>query len=195
MRQHCFVTAFALVGALSTFVMSVTLAAQEKEQFTDCRQQVCSVEVREQVLFPDTAPLNTYGTTRAVNPQRTQGPSIQGQSPQAPVSVGLNVLFEFKSDKIVPRYYTDLDKVGQVLERHTDGRFYIEGHTDSIGSDAYNQVLSDKRAESVKRYLVQHFSIPPERLVTIGYGKSKPRETNETDEGRATNRRVELVRK
>jgi OOP family OmpA-OmpF porin len=105
------------------------------------------------------------------------------------------VFFEFNSDQIIPKYYNDLDKVGQVLERHTDGRFHIEGHTDSKGSDAYNQGLSDKRAESVKRYLVQHFSIAPERLVTKGYGKSKPRETNETDEGRATNRRVELVRK
>jgi OOP family OmpA-OmpF porin len=176
--------------------MSVALSAQEKEQFIDCRQQDCSPKVLEQALFPDAAPpLNTHGTTRAVNAQRLPGPSIQGQPLPAPISVGLNVLFEFNSDQIVPKYYTDLDKVGQVLERHTDGRFYIEGHTDSKGSDAYNQVLSDKRAASVKRYLVQHFSIAPERLVTQGYGKSRPRTTDETEGGRATNRRVELVRK
>jgi hypothetical protein len=87
MRQNCFVTAFALVGALSTFVMSIALSAQEKEQFIDCRPHGCSVKALEQVLFPNAAPLNTYGTTRAVNPQRTQGPSIQGQPLPAPISI------------------------------------------------------------------------------------------------------------
>ena len=190
MRQNHFVTAFALVGVLSTFVVPVTLFAQERGEFVDCRKQACSVQALEQALFPEATP-----KARGLNPQRRPEPPGQVQSKQEPIAIGLNVFFEFNSDQIVPRYYADLNTLGKVLEQHPEGRFHIEGHTDSIGSDAYNQALSEKRAESVKRYLVQHFSIPPERLVTQGYGKNQPRTTNNTDEGRGINRRVELVRK
>jgi outer membrane protein OmpA-like peptidoglycan-associated protein len=178
MRRDRFVTACALVGVLSTCVVSVPLFAQER---IDCRIQSCSVEFLDQALGP---------RLRGLDPQRTQAQTLQ-----KPISVGLNVFFEFNSDQIVPKYYADLDTLGNVLARRAEERFHIEGHTDSIGSDAYNQTLSQKRAESVKRYLVQHFSIPPERLVTRGYGESLPYATNDTDEGRSTNRRVELVRK
>jgi outer membrane protein OmpA-like peptidoglycan-associated protein len=178
---------------LSTLVVSVTISAQERGKFTDCRKQACSVEALEQALFPEAAPQGKI--YRGLDPQRRQEQSVQVQPLQEPVAVGLNVFFEFNSDQIVSQYRTELDKVGKVLARHPEGRFHIEGHTDSIGSDAYNQALSEKRAESVKRYLVQHFSIPPERLVTQGYGKNQPRTTNNTDEGRGINRRVELVRK
>jgi len=67
----------------------------------------------------------------------------------------------------------------------------IAGHTDSVGSDEYNQVLSEKRAAAVKDFLVSE-GCNADRLVTVGYGRSKPVESNESDEGRAKNRRVEL---
>jgi OOP family OmpA-OmpF porin len=108
--------------------------------------------------------------------------------------VGLNVFFEFNSDQVLLKHYTDLDKLGRVLEQHTKERFYIEGHTDSVGSDSYNQMLSEKRAESVKRYLTNRFSVPSESLITKGFGESQPRETNATETGRRINRRVEVVR-
>jgi outer membrane protein OmpA-like peptidoglycan-associated protein len=66
-----------------------------------------------------------------------------------------------------------------------------EGHTDAIGSDAYNQSLSERRAEAVRRYLING-GITPERIRTEGFGESRPVASNETDEGRAQNRRVEL---
>jgi OOP family OmpA-OmpF porin len=72
-------------------------------------------------------------------------------------------------------------------------RVQVEGHTDNIGSDAYNQRLSEKRAQSVKRYLIHHFSIPSDRLVVKGLGESRPIESNDTTEGRDKNRRVEVV--
>ena len=162
------------------------LAAQEREQFTDFRDQVYSVDELERALFPDAAPRPRM---RGLEPQP------QHQPPPTKVAVALNVFFEFNSDKILPRYYADLEKLGKVLERHTEEHFYLEGHTDNIGADAYNQLLSEKRAESVKRYLVQSFAIPPGRISTKGYGKSQPRATNDTDQGRHTNRRVEVVRK
>ena len=72
-------------------------------------------------------------------------------------------------------------------------RVMIEGHTDSIGSDSYNRRLSERRAESIKRYLLQHFPIELDRLVVKGYGKSKPIASNDTPDGRDKNRRVEIV--
>jgi outer membrane protein OmpA-like peptidoglycan-associated protein len=69
----------------------------------------------------------------------------------------------------------------------------IEGHTDAVGSEAYNQTLSEQRAASVKEYLVQQFHIDPTRLTVKGLGKSKPITTNDTEAGRSKNRRVEVV--
>jgi OOP family OmpA-OmpF porin len=67
----------------------------------------------------------------------------------------------------------------------------VEGHTDWIGSDAYNQGLSERRANAVQAYLIEQ-GISPSRLSTSGYGESRPISSNETREGRALNRRVEL---
>jgi OmpA-OmpF porin, OOP family len=92
-------------------------------------------------------------------------------------------------------YYGDLDKLGKVLTapEYSIYRVQIEGHTDSLGSDSYNQRLSERRAQSVKRYLVQHFPLPSDRLVVRGFGKNKPIASNDTPEGRDKNRRVEVV--
>jgi OOP family OmpA-OmpF porin len=109
--------------------------------------------------------------------------------------VALNVFFEFNSATVLKQYYADMDKLGQVLTQpqYSTYRARIEGHTDNVGSDAYNQRLSERRAESIKSYLVQHFAIAPERLMAKGYGKARARATNDTQEGRDQNRRVEVV--
>jgi OOP family OmpA-OmpF porin len=69
----------------------------------------------------------------------------------------------------------------------------LEGHTDSVGSTAYNQSLSQDRADAVKRVLVRHFQIDSARIRTIGMGESQPIADNESEEGRARNRRVEAI--
>jgi len=104
-------------------------------------------------------------------------------------------LFDFNSDKILQNYSSDLDKLGRVLTtpQYSAYRVQIEGHTDSIGSDSYNRRLSERRAENVKVYLLQHFPIQSGRLVVRGYGKSIPIAPNDTPEGRDKNRRVEVV--
>lgn len=68
----------------------------------------------------------------------------------------------------------------------------VAGHTDSVGSDTYNQFLSEKRAEAVKAYLVEH-GVMANRISVVGYGESQPRDTNDTVEGRRRNRRVEIA--
>jgi len=70
----------------------------------------------------------------------------------------------------------------------------VEGHTDNIGGDAYNLDLSKRRSAAVKQVLASRYHIAPERLATDGFGSSRPADTNETLEGRARNRRVELTR-
>lgn len=87
-----------------------------------------------------------------------------------------------------------LQAIAQVLRRNPSWRLNVEGHTDNIGGDAYNQALSERRAAAVKRALLQRYQISPDRLTTVGYGATRPKDSNDTLEGRARNRRVELVR-
>jgi outer membrane protein OmpA-like peptidoglycan-associated protein len=85
-----------------------------------------------------------------------------------------------------------LDEVVKILNAFPENEISVEGHTDSIGSDQYNQVLSEKRAKSVADYLVKK-GIDPARLKTVGFGKQKPVATNSTAQGREANRRVEVI--
>ncbi|MEK7275323.1 MAG: OmpA family protein, partial [Candidatus Desantisbacteria bacterium] len=103
-----------------------------------------------------------------------------------------SVNFEFNSDTIKPALYPELDKMVVSLKENPLMQGIIEGHTDNIGSDEYNLDLSKRRAESVKDYLVQK-GIPETRLTIIGYGKSKPIVSNETEDSRYKNRRVEIL--
>jgi outer membrane protein OmpA-like peptidoglycan-associated protein len=72
-----------------------------------------------------------------------------------------------------------------------DSTFVVAGHTDAAGSDSYNQDLSERRADSIKRYLVGKFDIPAGNLVTVGYGKTKPKDSNAPMD--AINRRVQVI--
>jgi outer membrane protein OmpA-like peptidoglycan-associated protein len=114
--------------------------------------------------------------------------------PKAPpkAAVALNVYFATNSDRIAPKYYAGLNKLGEALAR-LPSTVEIAGHTDNIGSDQLNQALSERRAQSVKRYLEQHFALPDERLVAKGYGEDQPRASNETESGRRQNRRIEVA--
>jgi outer membrane protein OmpA-like peptidoglycan-associated protein len=87
-----------------------------------------------------------------------------------------------------------LAEIGSLLARKPDWRLRVEGHTDNVGSAKSNQELSGKRAQAVKAWLGSKHGVPPERLETQGFGDTKPVADNKTDEGRAKNRRVELVK-
>jgi len=103
-----------------------------------------------------------------------------------------NVFFDFDKSDLKSESVTELNRLIKLLNDYPDIKIQLEGHTDSYGSDEYNQALSERRITSVKNYLVEH-GIPESRIPKlIGYGELKPIDTNETDEGRANNRRVEL---
>jgi outer membrane protein OmpA-like peptidoglycan-associated protein len=99
--------------------------------------------------------------------------------------------FDFDKRDITPRFYPIFDDIAAVLNNNPSLRIVIEGHTDNIGTEAYNQKLSEERAKAVKRYLVTK-GIESDRLSTVGYGFSRPRASNEAPAGRALNRRVKL---
>ncbi len=104
------------------------------------------------------------------------------------------IYFDFNSAALDPASDRTIAAVAAMLARHPDWHATLEGHTDSIGSPEANRTLSERRVEAVRARLVQTHAVNPERLRTVGYGSAHPREPNATIEGRARNRRVELVR-
>jgi OmpA-OmpF porin, OOP family len=86
-----------------------------------------------------------------------------------------------------------MQKVRDALQLFPGASISVEGHTDANGSDSANLILSQDRADAVKAYLVSNFGIDPERISSVGYGEARPVATNETPEGRARNRRIDLV--
>jgi outer membrane protein OmpA-like peptidoglycan-associated protein len=173
----------AFAGIVLSLILPCTVYAQGS--YTDFRDRSYTVEELELALF---------GQTRSIGRPSPQAPPPSPAHPPVGPTAALNVQFATNSAEILPQYRLDLDKLGQVLTRHGQATIEIAGHTDSVGSHQVNQLLSERRAESVKRYLVQNFSIPEERLIAKGYGENQPRETNNTLRGRSVNRRVEAVR-
>lgn len=102
------------------------------------------------------------------------------------------VHFEFDRARLLAGSDAILDVVGDVLQRYPELRVEIGGHTDAVGSDAYNQALSQRRAATVEAYLRASWQIAPERLQAVGYGEGEPFTTNANETGRALNRRVEF---
>jgi len=106
---------------------------------------------------------------------------------------GEKIFFDLDKARIKPVSFAVLDKVVETLKSYPDIRLVrIEGHTDSQGSAEYNVDLSQRRVESVRDRLIER-GIDGRRLVARGYGEERPIDTNRTKEGRANNRRVEVV--
>jgi OOP family OmpA-OmpF porin len=109
------------------------------------------------------------------------------------VSIELKIEFDLNKVDIKPQYHNQLKKVADFMKEYPATTVLIEGHTDNTGSDQYNLQLSQKRADSVRQYLIDNFSIAPERLSAKGFGESRPIASNATREGREKNRRVVAV--
>ena len=130
-------------------------------------------------------------------------PDYRDQCPNTPAGVEVNALgcpdsvvlkevnFEFDSAQLTSNARSVLNGVAERLVSNPDVRVSIEGHTDSRGSDEYNKNLSQERAESVASYLASQ-GVDANRMRAVGYGEERPIASNETEEGRFQNRRVEL---
>ncbi|MFL6799377.1 MAG: OmpA family protein [Xanthobacteraceae bacterium] len=109
-------------------------------------------------------------------------------------SINLEIYFDFDSAVITPKAEPQLVELGEALRRGSqlkDALMLLNGHTDARGTVDYNQQLSERRSEAVKKYLLQRFQIPVENLTTAGWGKQQPK--NKDDPFAAENRRVQIV--
>jgi outer membrane protein OmpA-like peptidoglycan-associated protein len=104
------------------------------------------------------------------------------------------ILFDTDSDRLKPESAPVIQSIARGLETNPNLRLLIEGHTDSVGSAPHNLDLSKRRAEAVKAVLVSQFKVDAARLTTAGLGSTRPMDSNDTPQGRAQNRRVELVK-
>ena len=112
--------------------------------------------------------------------------------PPKPVPVFENVYFNENKTNIDPVAAKALERDGMTLKENPDIKVEIGGHTDAVGSEIAKQKISEKRAESAKKYIMDKFNISGDRMMVKGYGSQKPIADNKTKEGRAKNRRVEF---
>jgi OOP family OmpA-OmpF porin len=102
------------------------------------------------------------------------------------------IYFDYNKATIKPESHSALADAAKILQENPGIKVEIQGHTDSDGSESYNQQLSERRAQSVVTYLIQNFAIEAMRLTAKGYGELNPVASNSTPEGKALNRRVEF---
>jgi outer membrane protein OmpA-like peptidoglycan-associated protein len=107
------------------------------------------------------------------------------------VTVNNEILFDFNSAALRSSSRDELREMANVFDRYDDTTIVVQGHTDSVGSAAYNQRLSERRAASVANYL-EDLGVQGSRIDAYGYGESRPKSSNESSSGRQRNRRVEI---
>ncbi len=119
------------------------------------------------------------------------GPAITERAPDAQLDLD-DIYFQFDSVEIRdPRGYEVMERLKQMLQSNrTIERVVVEGHACAMGTDAYNFELSDRRADTIERWLVRTYGLAPEKLVTVGWGERHPKVSNASEQGRMQNRRV-----
>jgi len=115
--------------------------------------------------------------------------------PKCPTLVTIILNVEFDTDRAVvkDKYRGEIKKVADFMKTYPNTTAVIEGHTDNVFTAEYNQKLSQDRADSVRQYLISNFGIKASRLTSVGYGLTRPIASNNTEEGRQKNRRVQAV--
>jgi outer membrane protein OmpA-like peptidoglycan-associated protein len=121
-----------------------------------------------------------------------EGANIQRNADMLAITFKSDVLFATNSEALKAGSYDEISRVAQVLNQYPETTIMIAGHTDSTGSDTYNQQLSERRAMSVKNALTGQ-GVNPARMSAVGYGESKPIADNNNESGRQINRRVEIT--
>lgn len=142
--------------------------------------------------------LNFGGGARQVaavepTPEPAPAPIVDTEPEPAPevVRVELDVKFDFDKSRVREESYSDIKNLADFMQQYPQTTTVVEGHTDSVGTDQYNQRLSERRAEAVRNVLVNEYGVQGNRVNSVGYGESRPVADNSTEEGRQINRRVE----
>jgi outer membrane protein OmpA-like peptidoglycan-associated protein len=108
------------------------------------------------------------------------------------ITFNSGILFETAKSTLLPAAKTNVEKLSKILNKYPDTNVLIEGHTDSDGSEEYNQTLSESRASSVANYS-KSLGVQGQRITTVGYGEAQPVASNNTTDGKQANRRVEIA--
>ncbi len=124
--------------------------------------------------------------------QNIKGATVERVGEGIQVTFASGLLFDFDSDVVRPEAQTNLRELAISLEKYSGSNLLIIGHTDQLGSEDYNQRLSERRANAAATYLISQ-GVSGSRLATRGLGETEPIATNETEAGRQTNRRVEVA--
>lgn len=152
-----------LIGAVVGASIGGLIGRQMDQQEADLRQQMAGTGVEVQ----------------------REGDTIRLQAPE-------NITFDTNRAEVTQRFWPVLDRLAASIRQYPNTLIRIEGHTDSTGSAAFNQTLSENRAYSVRSYLVQR-GVPDHRVEATGYGMTRPIADNRSEYGRAQNRRVEIL--
>lgn len=194
---------------LSANATTITLAPHQIQyiyvdvapNFTPTLRPITEADAQRLIAqgYRQTHQISRVDTSNCPVIQRTQpvAPVVVRQPTQQPVqqpvqvpSIRLNIHFDHDKSVIKPNYQSEVVRAAEFLAQYPNADAVVEGHTDSTGSDTYNQALSQRRAEAVVNALVRNHGVSPSRISARGYGESQPIADNNTAAGRAENRRV-----
>lgn len=121
-----------------------------------------------------------------------EGADIERVGEGIKITFDSGLLFDTEQYSLKPATKDNLNNLSETLQKYEDTKILVEGHTDAAGADDYNMRLSERRAQSVADYIIR-LGVDPSRITTKGYGETQPVASNETAEGKAQNRRVEMA--
>lgn len=198
-----FMYCMALIGSV---VLMGTLATAEELPFPTTEQEIVNAlkGTEEQKVTGALQTQNADEGQALFDDEKKSTRSIKGISrvvddenaeKAAPLKVGALILFDTDSDVIKDESFALLREFGKAFSSDLkDAVFIVAGHTDSDGTEQYNLMLSQKRAEAVKQFLMKEFKIDEKRLIVKPFGESQPLEANDSSKNKAKNRRVEFAR-
>jgi len=136
------------------------------------------------------------GTPPGIMVDKNGCPAVKEIKVPQKISMTLHIEFDTAKSILRKKYYGEIKKVADFMKKHPQAKAVIEGHTDNVdrwNNPENNMKLSQSRADSVRQYLIDHFGIDPSRVTAVGYGPLRPIASNDTEEGRKKNRRVEVI--
>ena len=143
-----------------------------------------------QLLYPE-----PFSVSSTIEEKESQRESLKKQLETDGKLIFYGIYFDFNKSSIRNESMAIIEEIAELLNTNKELVVRIDGHTDNLGTIHYNQTLSEQRAAAVKRMLQDVFGVDENQLFSSGFGESKPIQTNDTEEGRAKNRRVEVVKK
>ena len=167
--------------------------ANEKILTAQAREDIEKGTAQRQAVLLEAREHEAQAAAQRANSLENELSDLKAKKTDRGIVVTLgDVLFDTGKATLKPGAYTTIDRLAQTLKASADRKVLIEGHTDSVGSEEYNQQLSERRAQAVQAALMER-GVSTEQISTIGKGKSAPVASNDNAAGRQQNRRVELI--